>query len=115
MQAPSILVNTELAIDENISGFSKEVLQEKFHHFEPCFCKQLFFIFFFAEQLTKMESAVKTMHGLASDQAAKYRGDMKKVVMMMTTTTMTTVMLLMRMMTTTVTTTIIVDDDDHKQ
>ena len=29
-----------------------------------------------------MESAVKTMHGLASDQAAKYRGDMKKVVMM---------------------------------
>ena len=31
-----------------------------------------------------MESAVKTMHGLASDQAAKYRGDMKKVVMMMT-------------------------------
>ena len=31
-----------------------------------------------------MESAVKTMHGLASDQAAKYRGDMKKVVLMMT-------------------------------
>jgi len=52
VQAPSILVNTELAIDENISGFSKE--------------------------LAKMESAVKTMHGLASDQAAKYRGDMKK-------------------------------------
>ena len=31
-----------------------------------------------------MESAVKTMHGLASDQAAKYRGDMKKVMVMMT-------------------------------
>ena len=39
-----------------------------------------------------MESAVKTMHGLASDQAAKYRGDMKKVVMM------TTVMLFMTKM-----------------
>ena len=58
-----------------------------------------------------MESAVKTMHGLASDQAAKYRGDMKKVAMTMTTTTMMTVMLTMMMMTTM----IIVDDDDHKQ
>ena len=26
-----------------------------------------------------MESAVKTMHSVANEQAAKYRGDMKKV------------------------------------
>ena len=30
-------------------------------------------------QLAKMESAVKTMHSVANEQAAKYRGDMKKV------------------------------------
>ena len=30
-------------------------------------------------QLAKLESAVKTMHSVANDQAAKYRGDMKKV------------------------------------
>merc|ERR1719458_139518 len=51
-QAPSILVNTELAIDEDIGVFSKE--------------------------LAKLETAVKTMHSVANDQAAKYRGDMKK-------------------------------------
>jgi len=52
VQAPSILVNTELAIDEDIGVFSKE--------------------------LAKLETAVKTMHSVANDQAAKYRGDMKK-------------------------------------
>ena len=30
-------------------------------------------------QLAKLESAVKTMHSVANDQAAKYRGEMKKV------------------------------------
>jgi hypothetical protein len=52
-QAPSILADTEAVIDEKIAGFGKEV--------------------------TKLEAAVKAMHGVASDQAAKYRGDQKKV------------------------------------
>jgi len=52
VQAPSILVNTELAIDEDIGVFSKE--------------------------LAKLETAVKTMHSVANEQTAKYRGDMKK-------------------------------------
>ena len=30
-------------------------------------------------QLAKLETAVKTMHSVANDQAAKYRGEMKKV------------------------------------
>ena len=72
LQAPSILVNTELAIDENIGGFSKEVriTQDK-KWIQPKNLSNL--------QLAKLETAVKTMHSVANDQAAKYRGEMKKV------------------------------------
>jgi len=52
LQAPSILGETETVIDDDIATFSKEV--------------------------TRMESAVKNMHGVANDQANKYRGEQKK-------------------------------------
>lgn len=52
VQAPSILANTETVIDEEINSFGKKV--------------------------AVMEGAVKALHGVASEQAAKYRGERKK-------------------------------------
>jgi len=52
VQAPSILAHTETVIDDDIMAFGKEI--------------------------SRMESAVKNMHSVASDQAAKYRETRKK-------------------------------------
>ena len=53
LQAPSILAETEAAIDGQIAGFTKEV--------------------------ARMEAGVKALYAAAGDQAEKCRGETKKV------------------------------------